>query len=696
MGGGVLGGTFGRDSYWRDNPLSEIAPPEAMPPDPPAIEDEALSNVADPQDDVQTVPLADLSTPEAVPPAASPPPDGQAPAADMPPVLQPDELATVAAPSHEQMLRTWTDQERGMALAEAEQLGGEDAEALQVAKERAPSVLDQVIDIHSRPGRAAVELSKGLVTGVGDGISGVATFLAVAEKSGEDADLKRMKEIDAGGRPRHDDSDRVRFYFARPEKRVEERKRLERAAAVPLEERWLYKNGKVVGNWLEIKPGDPRYQLFYEIGIEGGKLAVTAPIMYVNPTLGTVVMVGLAAGGETNVAIDEIKDKKSGQDQYLTDEEARQIVEFNQRGVLRNAVTGLPVLKLVGAVGGNYVVRVIQRKTGPGGMRAIGAGADFFEGAASGAASKLWENADARDTFNSARDLNEGVLDEALTQGFLGGAKSAGRVAMDASRADAQHQIRLYSNRYVEPETVNAERALTLAEGASSLTETISKRQSLASKSDIDRLIDERIGGETKAYISPHELTEMIRAGYFFDRKVEELGLREKIEQAAIEGTNVELRLSDLVKGNNIKRTKIDEVMQALKFDENGPTALDAAKFLAGRDEQLKAIERRLSAGDPGIEGSHAFASIRHDLKRYENFGNTEASRQAARRVEVLEERARVLSMNGRRETADTVYLRDEYRRTQNPRLDLSPKEVQRLEDQYVATRLRELGIAVP
>lgn len=72
------------------------------------------------------------------------------------------------------------------------------------------------------------------------------------------------------------------------------------------------------------------------------------------------------------------------------------------------------------------------------------------------------------------------------------------------------------------------------------------------------------------------------------------------------------------------------------------------------------------------------------------------ASRQAARRIEVLEERARKMSTKERRETADTIYLRDEYSKTPKLRLDLNSKEARRVENEAIDARLRELGIDIP
>lgn len=582
------------------------------------------------------------------------------------------------------------------ALARAMENGGEEAAALRSAKDKAPSVFDQTVSVQLEPVRAAAELGKGAVTGVGDGISGIGTFLSIAHKGAQNADLQRMKDIDARGKPRFDDSDRVKFYFRRPDQRDEERRKLESAAAVPLEERWLYKNGKAAGDWLKIEPGDPRYETLYNIGKEGGKLLLVAPVMYMSPSLGTVIMIGMETGGQTNDAIEQIK-KKEREGGRLTEEETTALIEFNQRGVMRNAVTNFPVLKVAGTVGGNYVMRVIQQKAGPGWTRVIGAAGEAVEGAGSAGLAKYWENADARDGFDPGRELDSGVGDAALAGGIFGFAKAGLPAAIDASRIRTQQLNRVHSNRYVEPETLAAENANKLASRAASLAETIQGRRQAGDTRNFDELINEQLGSGAKGYISPLKLTEMIDAGYFFDKKIDSLGLREKITIARETGRDVELSMRDLVEGNNIRRTKIDEVMQNLKFEERGPTGREAGKILEERYKQLKGIEDRFGNAEPTkVEGGYAFSQIHEEVKRSGRMKRAEVSRQAARRIEVLDERARDMSTEGRRETADTVYLRDEYRKMPKLRRESSSKESQRLEDEYVATRLRELGIAQP
>lgn len=616
------------------------------------------------------------------------------------PLVTPPPSHGIPVGVQEMQQRQRATEERERALANAARRDSASAAALKDAKDRAPSVVDQYIDHQLAPLRAAGELGKGIATGAGEGISGIGTFLAVAQKGAQDADLQRMKEIDAGGRPRFDDSDRVKFYFRSPEKRQEERENLERAAAVPLGERWLYKNGKAAGDWLKIEQGDPRYETLYNIGKEGGKLLVAAPVIYISPSLGAVIMIGMETGSQTNDAIDEIEGIKRDagiENLTPTEEDMRQLVGFNQRGVLRNSLTSLPFLKVAGAAGGNYVMRVIQQKAGPGWARAMGVAGEAGEGAASAGLGKFWENADARDSFNPGRALNDGVGEAALAGGILGFAKAGVPAAASASRIQTQQLNRLHSNRYVEPETLRAENANTLASRAASLADTIRARRQAGDTRNFDELINERLGSGAKGYISPLKLNEMIEAGYFFDKKVESLGLREKIAVAREAGRDVELSMRDLVEGNNIRQNDIDEVMQNLKFEEGGPTGREAGKVLEERYKQLKDIEDRFGNAEPTqVEGGYAFSQIREEVKQSGRMKRSEVSRQAARRIEVLEERAREMSANGRRETADTVYLRDEYRKTQKLRRDGSSKEGQRLEDEYVATRLRELGIAAP
>ncbi len=93
--------------------------------------------------------------------------------------------------------------------------------------------------------------------------------------------------------------------------------------------------------------------------------------------------------------------------------------------------------------------------------------------------------------------------------------------------------------------------------------------------------------------------------------------------------------------------------------------------------------------------GRYVFDRIRKELIS-EGMYPGEASQQAARRIQFYEKRAQSESTPDRRETIDTIYLRDEYRRKQGIAANLVTEEGRRMEDEDVQRRLRELMIPTP
>lgn len=305
------------------------------------------------------------------------------------------------------------------------------------------------------------------------------------------------------------------------------------------------------------------------------------------------------------------------------------------------------------------------------------------------------------------KELQPGDTVRSFAQGaagsFVGNAGENVRARLAAlpatirtARIEAQERDRFSSNRYVEPQTLQADTAATLAERAVAVGRKIRSWEILKSSRDPDQYIKQELGENLKGYIAPADLKVMIDKGYFVQDGIANLKLREKIAAAEAAGRDVEISMRDLIKGNNIMPKKRSDVMHSLRFEADGPTGHEARGYIERENARLDSIVDRYDVSHPTrVEGGFTFQKIVADLI-WDGFSRGEALRQAARRIEVYEERARAMSTPERRETADTVYWRDHYRKLRELPLNPRPNEDRRLEDQTVANQLRRLGIATP